>query len=101
MTMDRKTAPGEGHEPPFVSDVPDDAREYRTEGWGPLHYIFIALALLMLLAGALWLGEVVGLIAAILPGGTSPAAAAVYGSLGFVGLLVLVALIAGARRSRR
>jgi hypothetical protein len=69
MTMDREKAPGEGHEPEFVSDVPDDAREYRTEGWGPVHYLFIALALLMLLAGALWLGTLFGLIAGVLPGG--------------------------------
>jgi hypothetical protein len=100
MTMDREKAPGEGHEPEFVSDVPDDAREYRTEGWGPVHYLFIALALLMLLAGALWLGTLFGLIAGVLPGGAGPAAGAVWGTLGLLGLLILLFAIAGLRRGR-
>jgi hypothetical protein len=101
MTMDRSTAPGEGHEPEFVSDVPDDARQNRTEGWGPVHFIGITLALLMLLAGAVWLGELVGLFAAVLPGGMSPASAALYGGLGVVGLATLLLLLFGLRRSRR
>jgi hypothetical protein len=99
--MDRENPPGQGLEPEFVNNAPDDARGYRTEGWGPIHYIFIALALLMLLAGALWLGEVVGLIAAILPGGLGPASGAVYGALGIIGMLGLLFAISRMRSGRR
>ena len=101
MTMDRENAPGEGLEPEFVNDTPDDARQYRTEGWGPVHYIFITVALLMLLGGALWLGELVGLLAAVLPGGAGPVSGAVYGTLGIFGLLILLFAINRMRSGRR
>jgi hypothetical protein len=101
MTMDRENAPGQGREPEFVSNAPDDAREYRTEGWGPIHYIFIALALLMLLAGALWLGTLVGLLAAVLPGGEGPVGGALYGALGIIGVLILLWAINRMRSGRR
>jgi hypothetical protein len=90
MSMERDKIPGEGHEPPLVNDAPDDARHNRTEGWGPVHYAFVIVALLMLLAGALWLGELAGLIAAVLPGGAGAVAGAVYGALGLLGLLILL-----------
>ncbi len=98
MSMERDKIPGQDHEPPLVSNAPDDARDYRTEGWGPVHYVFITLALLMLLAGALWLGELVGLLAGVLPGGAGPAAGAVYGALGVLGLLILLFVISRLRR---
>ncbi len=101
MTMDRENAPGHGQEPEFVNDAPDDAREYRTEGWGPVHYLVIAVALLMLLAGALWLGELVGLLAAVLPGGVGPVGGALFGTLGIIGLVILLVAIARMRSARR
>ena len=101
MSMERDRIPGEGHEPPLVNDAPDDAVHNRTEGWGAVHYVVIAIALLMLLAGAMFLGEVVGLLAAVLPGGASPAAAAVWGSIGIVGFLILLLAINRMRRGRR
>jgi hypothetical protein len=101
MSMERNPAPGEGHEPKLVSDVPDDARHNRTEGWGPVHFGFVSVALLMLVAGALWLGELVGLIAAVLPGGASPATAAVYGGMGIIGFAILLIAINALRRGRR
>ena len=101
MSMERDRIPGEGTEPPLVNDAPDDARHNRTEGWGAVHYVTIAIALLMLLAGALFLGEVVGLLAAVLPGGGDPAGAAVWGAIGIVGFLILLFAISRMRSGRR
>lgn len=100
MSMERDQIPGQNHEPPLVNDAPDDARDYSIHGWGPVHYVVIVIALLMLLAGALFLGELVGLLAAVLPGGGSPVAAAVWGAVGIVGLAILLFMISQ-RRSRR
>ena len=100
MSMERDRIPGQDHEPQRVSDVPDDARQNRTEGWGAMHYAVVALSLLMLFAGLLWVGELVGLLAAVLPGGLGPVPAALLGTAGLIGLGLLVFVIRKRRVDR-
>jgi hypothetical protein len=52
----------------------------------------------MLMSFLMWLGPLFGLFAAILPGGSGPASAALWGAAGAIGLGILV-LLAAAHRS--
>jgi hypothetical protein len=99
MTM-REKPPGENHEPDVVVDAPDDARGYNHSAWTGVRIIFWILAGLLVLASLLWLGQIFGLMAAVLPGGTDPLGAALWGGAGVVGLALLIILIRAARESR-
>ena len=100
MTL-RERPPGQDTEPEVVVDAPDDARGYNDKGWSAMHVVVAVIAGLMLLAGLLWLGEIFGLIAAVLPGGADPQSAALWGAAGVVGLVLLLVLLRAARQSRR
>jgi hypothetical protein len=100
MTM-RERPPGENHEPEVVVDAPNDARGYNYSGWSVVRVVVWIVAGLMLLAGLLWLGQLFGLVAAVLPGGADPVSTGIWAGLGIVGLALMVFLWRAARGSRR
>ncbi len=98
MTMYRDKPPGQGDEPEFTTNAPDDARGYNAPAWSAAHALLVLLAVLMIGAALLWLGELIGVLAAVLPGGQGPVAGALWGALGMAGVVILLVVISLARR---
>jgi hypothetical protein len=98
--MERKV-PGQAHEPEVVIDVPDDARGYNQPAWTAGRVFFALIALAMMGAALLWVGQLLGSAAAILPGGMDALSAAVWGGVGAVGLGLLLVVLLGVRRAGR
>jgi hypothetical protein len=98
--MERKI-PGQDHEPEVVIDAPDDARGHNQPGWTAGTWIAVILGFVVLAAGLLWVGQLFGLAAAVLPGGLDGGSAALWGGLGAVGLGLLVLVFVSVRRGRR
>jgi hypothetical protein len=98
--MERKI-PGQNHEPEVVVDAPDDARGHNQPGWTAGAWIAVSLGFVVLAAGLLWLGQLFGLAAEILPGGMDGGSAAVWGGLGAIGLGLLLLVVVSVRRARR
>jgi hypothetical protein len=60
--------------------------------------IFVGLiAVLMVLAGIVWLGQMIGLMTAMLPAGPGFFEGWLWGMLGVIGLIILTAILLGAR----
>jgi hypothetical protein len=98
--MERKL-PGQDHEPEVVVDAPDDARGHNQPAWTAGTWIALILGFVVLAAGLLWVGQLFGLAAAILPGGLDNRTAALWAGLGVVGLGLLLLIVFGVRRARR
>jgi hypothetical protein len=94
-------SPGQDHEPEIVADALDDARGYAQPAWTAGKWISVVLAFIVLAAAVLWLGQLLGLAAAVMPGGLDASSAAHWGGLNALGLGLLLLVVFSVRRVRR
>jgi hypothetical protein len=59
----------------------------------PFRIFAVIIALLMILAGIVWFGQLVGFVAAVLPAGPNFLEGWLWGMVGVVGVIVLVMLL--------
>jgi hypothetical protein len=98
--MERRV-PGQDHEPEVVIDAPDDARGFNQPAWTAGQWLALVLGFVVLAAGLLWVGQLFGLVAEVVPGGMEGGSTAVWAGLGAVGLGIVLLLVASIRRARR
>jgi uncharacterized membrane protein (DUF485 family) len=66
----------------------------------PLRILTWIVAILLVFSGVLWLGYAVGLLAAVVPGEPGIFQGWIWGMLGVVGLVIIIALLVSARSNK-